>query len=232
METKMGHGAETTFNMYFKSLFDARDEECDNENEYNRHEDNEAFNESLSSLARNSPRITISTTSTAASSTSANAATNFTTDVLPEPASLQIQDNGNDLEEAGGDDFRASVTVATTITTTATVTAATTAMAVAATAAATAATTQPRRFDGRDIQATCMCGKLDFSVDKYPRFATRRPGHYLPRRIRFQCESEAARTAQRTKSSGRGGRRLLVVVILRNWQLRRHLCLLYKLQRL
>ena len=33
--------------------------------------------------------------------------------------------------------------------------AATTAMAVAATAAATAATTQPRRFDGRDIQATC-----------------------------------------------------------------------------
>ena len=40
--------AETTFNMYFKSLFDARDEE--NENEYDRHEDNEAFNESLSSL--------------------------------------------------------------------------------------------------------------------------------------------------------------------------------------
>ena len=74
--------------------------------------------------------------------------------------------------------------------------AATTAMAVAATAAAaaTAATTQPRRFDGRDIQATCTCGKLDFSVDK---FATRRPGHYLPRRIRFQCESEAARTAQK-----------------------------------
>ena len=30
----MGHGAETTFNMYFKSLFDAWDEECDNENEY------------------------------------------------------------------------------------------------------------------------------------------------------------------------------------------------------
>ena len=113
-------------------------------------------------------------------------------------------------------------TVATTVTTTATVTAATTAMAVAATAAATAATTQPRRFEGR---VTCTCGKLDFSVDKYPRFATRRPGHYLPRRIRFQCESEAARTAQRTKSSGRG-RRLLVVVILRNWQLRRHLCLL------
>jgi hypothetical protein len=42
--------AETTFNMYFKSLFDARDEE--NENEYDRHEDNEAFNESLSSLVR------------------------------------------------------------------------------------------------------------------------------------------------------------------------------------
>jgi hypothetical protein len=34
--------AETT---YFKNLFfDARDEECDNENEYDRHEDNEAFN--------------------------------------------------------------------------------------------------------------------------------------------------------------------------------------------
>ena len=158
-------------------------------------------------------RVTISTTSTAASSTSANAATNFTTDVSPEPAILQIQDNGNDLEEEGGEDFvdryaalwvgsqRASATVATTVTTTAE--AATTAMAVAATAAATAATTQPRRFDGRDIQATCTCGKLDFSVDKYPRFATRRPGHYLPRRIRFQCESEAARTAQRTKSSGK-----------------------------
>ena len=42
--------AETTFNMYFKSLFDARDEE--NENKYDRHEDNEAFNESLSSLVR------------------------------------------------------------------------------------------------------------------------------------------------------------------------------------
>jgi hypothetical protein len=33
METKIGHGtwdklAETTFNMYFKSLFDARYEEC------------------------------------------------------------------------------------------------------------------------------------------------------------------------------------------------------------
>ena len=55
--------------------------------------------------ARNSPRVTISTTSTAASSTSANAATNVTTDVSPEPAILQIQDNGNDLEEEGGDDF-------------------------------------------------------------------------------------------------------------------------------
>jgi hypothetical protein len=45
--------AETTFNMYFKS---ARDEECDNENEYDRHEDNEAFNESLSSLVRETTR--------------------------------------------------------------------------------------------------------------------------------------------------------------------------------
>jgi len=52
--------------------------------------------------ARNSPRVTISTTSTAAS---VNAATNVTTDVSPEPAILQIQDNGNDLEEEGGDDF-------------------------------------------------------------------------------------------------------------------------------
>jgi hypothetical protein len=43
---------------------------------------------------------------TAASSTSANAATNVTADVSPEPVILQIQDNGNDLEEEqGGDDF-------------------------------------------------------------------------------------------------------------------------------
>jgi hypothetical protein len=35
---------------------DARDEECDNENEYDRHEDNEAFNESLSSLVRETTR--------------------------------------------------------------------------------------------------------------------------------------------------------------------------------
>ena len=34
-----------------------------------------------------------------------NAATNVTTDVSPEPVILQIQDNGNDLEEEGGDDF-------------------------------------------------------------------------------------------------------------------------------
>jgi hypothetical protein len=34
-----------------------------------------------------------------------NAATNFTTDVSPKPAIFQIQDNGNDLEEEGGDDF-------------------------------------------------------------------------------------------------------------------------------
>ncbi|KAN0075726.1 hypothetical protein V8E54_006996 [Elaphomyces granulatus] len=136
--------------------------------------------------ARNSPRVSISTASTAASSTSANAATNVTTDVSPEPAILQIQDNGNDLEE-GGDNFIDSCYGSYydgcyTVTMTATV---------------TAATTQPRRFDGMAIQATCMCGKLDF--DKYPRFATRRPGHFLPRRIRFQCESEAARRAQRTK---------------------------------
>ncbi|KAN0078910.1 hypothetical protein V8E54_005423 [Elaphomyces granulatus] len=65
---------------------------------------------------------------------------------------LQIQDNGNDLEEDGGDDFRATATVelattatATVATMTATATAATTARTVAATAAATAATTQPRK---------------------------------------------------------------------------------------
>jgi hypothetical protein len=32
--------AEKTFNMHFKSLFDARDEERDNENEYDGHQDN------------------------------------------------------------------------------------------------------------------------------------------------------------------------------------------------
>ena len=41
--------AETTFNMYFKSLFDAWDEQRDNENEYDGYEDDEAFNESWSS---------------------------------------------------------------------------------------------------------------------------------------------------------------------------------------
>jgi hypothetical protein len=99
-------------------------------------------------------------------STSANAATKVTTDVLPKPAIFQIQDNGNDLEEEGGDDFvdiddmlldeldleeldfsgllrrfMTATTAATTATTTATATAATTARTVAATAAATAATT-------------------------------------------------------------------------------------------
>ncbi|KAN0087125.1 hypothetical protein V8E54_000813 [Elaphomyces granulatus] len=94
---------------------------------------------------------------TPASSTSAtvatNVATNVTTDVSPEPVILRIRDNGNDLEEEGGDDFRATVTLATTATataattatTTATATAATTARTVATTAAATTATTQPRR---------------------------------------------------------------------------------------
>ncbi|KAN0071920.1 hypothetical protein V8E54_009649 [Elaphomyces granulatus] len=91
----------------------------------------------------------------ASSSTSATAVINITTDVV------QIQDNGNDLEEEGGDYFRATATVATTATATAamtvtmTVTMTATAMAataarpvaamVAATAAATAATTQPRK---------------------------------------------------------------------------------------
>ncbi|KAN0066855.1 hypothetical protein V8E54_015027 [Elaphomyces granulatus] len=48
----------------------------------------------------------ISTTSQfiTASSTSANAATNVTTDVS-QPVILQIQDNSNDLAEEGGDDF-------------------------------------------------------------------------------------------------------------------------------
>jgi hypothetical protein len=44
------------------------------------------------------------TTSTAASSTSANAAINIT-DVSLEPVILQIQDNDNDLEKEGGDNF-------------------------------------------------------------------------------------------------------------------------------
>ncbi|KAN0078497.1 hypothetical protein V8E54_005010 [Elaphomyces granulatus] len=43
-------------------------------------------------------------TAAASGSTSATAATNVTTDVSPKPVILQIQDNGNDLEE-GGDDF-------------------------------------------------------------------------------------------------------------------------------
>ncbi|KAN0068005.1 hypothetical protein V8E54_013933 [Elaphomyces granulatus] len=86
-----------------------------------------------------------------ASSTSATAVINVTTDVI------QIQDNSNDLEEEGGDYFRATATVATataamTVTTTATAMAATAARPVAATVAATAAataataaTTQPRK---------------------------------------------------------------------------------------
>ncbi|KAN0079320.1 hypothetical protein V8E54_004534 [Elaphomyces granulatus] len=107
----------------------------------------------VTSLAAcNSPRVT---TSTAASSTSANAATNFITDVLPEPAIL-IQDNGNDLEEEGGDDF-VDRAVATT---------------AAATAAATAATTQRRRFDDMDIQATYLAiifqGEFDSNANARP----------------------------------------------------------------
>jgi hypothetical protein len=79
----------------------------------------------------------------------------------PEPVILQIQDNGNDLEEEGGDDFveiddivgsqwgtttvelatTATATAATTVTMTATATTA----AMARTVAATAATIQPRK---------------------------------------------------------------------------------------
>ncbi|KAN0067244.1 hypothetical protein V8E54_014699 [Elaphomyces granulatus] len=74
---------------------------------------------------------------------------NVTTDVV------QIQDNGNDLEEEGGNYFRATATAtataAMTVTTTATAMAATAARPVAAmvaaTAAATATTTQPRKRD-------------------------------------------------------------------------------------
>jgi hypothetical protein len=115
---------------------------------------------------------------------------------------------------------------AATVTTTATVMAATTARVVAATAAATVAPTQPR-LDGMVIQAICMCGKLDF-FDKYPLFATRRA-------IIFQGEFDSntkARPPERLKGQRGGGRRLLVVAILWNWQLRRYLCLLYMLQRL
>ncbi|KAN0074860.1 hypothetical protein V8E54_007471 [Elaphomyces granulatus] len=85
-----------------------------------------------------------------ASSTSATTVINVTTDVV------QIQDNGNDLEEEGGNYFRATATAAMTVTTTATAMAATAARPVAAmvaaTAAATAATTQPRKR-GRPTKA-------------------------------------------------------------------------------
>ncbi|KAN0079684.1 hypothetical protein V8E54_004898 [Elaphomyces granulatus] len=92
--------------------------------------------------------------------TSATAVINVTTDVV------QIQDNGNDLEEEGGNYFRATATVATTaamtVTTTATAMAATAARPVAAmvaaTAAATATTTQPRKR-----------GRPKGSKDKEPR---------------------------------------------------------------
>ncbi|KAN0068213.1 hypothetical protein V8E54_013783 [Elaphomyces granulatus] len=95
---------------------------------------------STRTLARNSPRVTISTTSNLQRSP-LPPRTPLQVYVSPEPVILQIQDNDNDLKEEGGDDFRATATAATTITMTATATAATTARM----AAATAATTQPRK---------------------------------------------------------------------------------------
>ncbi|KAN0072035.1 hypothetical protein V8E54_009764 [Elaphomyces granulatus] len=73
--------------------------------------------------------------------TSATAVINVTTDVV------QIQDNGNDLEEEGGNYFRATATAtataAMTVTTTATAMAATAARPVAAMVAATSAANTP-----------------------------------------------------------------------------------------
>ncbi|KAN0077631.1 hypothetical protein V8E54_005935 [Elaphomyces granulatus] len=88
-----------------------------------------------------------------AASSTTTAARNVTTARNITTGVAQIQDNGNDLEEEGGDDFRATATVATTatataattVTTIATATAAIAARTVAATAAATAATTQPQK---------------------------------------------------------------------------------------
>ncbi|KAN0075191.1 hypothetical protein V8E54_007802 [Elaphomyces granulatus] len=105
------------------------------------------------SRARNSPRVTVST---------ANAAKNLTTDVLTEPVTLRIQNNGNDLE--GDDDFvdiddmlldeldlggvQAAVPLVapnSTATATAAMIATATAAPTATTVAATATTTQPRK---------------------------------------------------------------------------------------
>ncbi|KAN0073149.1 hypothetical protein V8E54_008369 [Elaphomyces granulatus] len=88
-----------------------------------------------------------------AASSTTTAARNVTTARNITTGVAQIQDNGNDLEEEEGDDFRATATVATTATATAattvimiaTATAAIAARTVAATAAATAATTQPQK---------------------------------------------------------------------------------------
>jgi hypothetical protein len=43
------------------------------------------------------------------------------------------------------------------------------------------------RFDGTIIEATCPCRKLEI-LDEYPRFGTRRPGHYIPRSTRSKCD--------------------------------------------
>ncbi|KAN0070486.1 hypothetical protein V8E54_011355 [Elaphomyces granulatus] len=132
--------------------------------------------------------------------TSANAATNVTTDVSPEPVILQIQDNDNDLEEEGGDDF---------------------------------VDIDDMLLDVLDLEELDLSGLLRRlnllrqllrrllrqSLSQLLQRPLQRPGRLLRQLLRLQLrlnhESEAARRAQRTKSSGRGGRRLLVVVILR-----------------
>jgi hypothetical protein len=152
------------------------------------------------------PPIAMFTTSTAASSISANAAMNVTTDVLPEPAILQIQGNDNDLEE-GGHDF---------------------------------VDIEDMLFDELDLEELGLISGLlrrllrqllRRLLRQSLRQLLRRPGQLLRRLLRLQLrlnhEIGAARAAERTKRPGRGGRRLLMVVVYGHWQLRRHLCLLY-----
>ncbi|KAN0072695.1 hypothetical protein V8E54_008809 [Elaphomyces granulatus] len=118
------------------------------------------------------------------------AATNVTIDVSPEPVILQIQDNGNDLEEEGGDDNFVDI--------------------------------DNMLLDELDLEeldlSRLLRRLLRQSLRQLPQWPLQRTGLLLQRlrlQLRPNHESEAARRAQRTKSSGRGGRRLLVVVILR-----------------
>jgi len=98
---------------------------------------------------------------------------------------LQIQDNGNDLEEEGGDDDFVDI--------------------------------DNMLLDELDL-SRLLRRLLRQSLRQLPQRPLQRTGRLLQRlqlQLRLNHESEVARRAQRTKSSGRGGRRLLVVVILR-----------------